>query len=356
MAPALTDKLRESLDVFQSHNAETIARLRASQEKLALAVRQIQQSWSGSFAGWHGRMYFGEFEKPSVQEMFSPEWGGIHGIPHGWQERSTEEVAAHVNQLVGAGFSIETYEKDVRAIRVEFNDLHEELKIDLARHGALAGGKAREFVDAINAFDTGTTIEEHVSSHLPKGMMSRDSSALSQGMVLPAWLFYEGVAVEAKGQLTSIVSLLKLIGRLDRSLADFAEGGDTLAQTALLSSGTLHPEIAEKCSPLYKPGTYAESVEKGFKVVRDRLRKLTGHETGSEAFGKGKLHIIGAAAPHVDNDFNQAVKFLTMAIDMFRNEKSHTSDAHIADPVRAHHYLVLSSLAMYLLDNAEVAK
>ena len=94
------------------------------------------------------------------------------------------------------------------------------------------------------------------------------------------------------------------------------------------------------------------AVEKGFKVVRDRLRSLTSYETGSEAFGKGKLYVEGAAAPHVDDDFQDGVKFLTMAIDRFRNEKSHTADGNISDPVRAYEYLRLSSLAMHLLDRA----
>jgi len=116
----------------------------------------------------------------------------------------------------------------------------------------------------------------------------------------------------------------------------------------------IHPQIKAKCASLYEAEEYAEAVEKSFKVVRDRLRTLTGHETGSEAFGKGHLYIRGAVAKHVDADFNQAVKFLTMAIDMFRNEKSHSSDAKIEDPIRAHQYLSLSSLAMYLLEGAEV--
>lgn len=116
----------------------------------------------------------------------------------------------------------------------------------------------------------------------------------------------------------------------------------------------IHKDIIDKCTLLYESGAYAEAVEKSFKIVRDRLRKLTGHETGSEAFGKGKLHIKGASAVNVDNDFNQASKFLMMAIDMFRNEKSHTSDAKIDDPVRAYQYLILSSLALSLLDNSEV--
>jgi len=116
----------------------------------------------------------------------------------------------------------------------------------------------------------------------------------------------------------------------------------------------LHPDIFSKCQSLFQKAEYPEAVEKSFKVVRDRLRDLTSYETGSEAFGKGKLHIKGATAPNVDDDFNQAVKFLTMAIDMFRNEKSHTSNAKIDNPQRAYEYLTLSSLAMNLLDQAEI--
>ena len=124
-----------------------------------------------------------------------------------------------------------------------------------------------------------------------------------------------------------------------------------------VSTGTLdalHKDIKAKCSNLYLSENYPEAVEKGFKVVRDRLRELTTFETGSDAFGRGGLYIKGATAPHVDNDFQQAVKFLTMAIDQFRNEKSHTSDGKIENPVRAYEYLALSSLAMHLLDDVEI--
>ena len=115
----------------------------------------------------------------------------------------------------------------------------------------------------------------------------------------------------------------------------------------------LHPAIHEGCMRLFEDRHYAEAVERSYKIVRDRLRVLTGYETGSEAFGKGKLRIGGAAAPHVADDFNEGVKFLTMAIDKFRNEKSHSSDGHINDPARAREYLSMSSLAMHLLDQAE---
>jgi uncharacterized protein (TIGR02391 family) len=141
-----------------------------------------------------------------------------------------------------------------------------------------------------------------------------------------------------------------------RKLESLVEGlplalSDSPDATAMDS---LHPEILSRCRGLFDGGEYAEAVEKGFKVVRDRLRSLTGHETGSEAFGKGGLYIEGAAAPHVDDDFQNGVKFLAMAIDRFRNEKSHTADGRISDAIRAYEYLRVSSLAMHLLDGARI--
>jgi uncharacterized protein (TIGR02391 family) len=135
-----------------------------------------------------------------------------------------------------------------------------------------------------------------------------------------------------------------------------AKGADLEAIKAIqeFPSALIHSAVMEKCAGLFESGHYPEAVEKSFKVVRDRLRSLTGHETGSEAFGKGGLHVKGAAAPNVDKDFNEGIKFLTMAIDKFRNEKSHTSEIGINEPTKALQYLVLSSLAMRLLDGAEI--
>jgi len=116
----------------------------------------------------------------------------------------------------------------------------------------------------------------------------------------------------------------------------------------------LHAKIAAKCQKLFEDNHYAPAAERGFKVVKDRLRELTTFESGSNAFGKGGLYIKGAATPNVDSDFQQAAKLLTMSIDQFRNEKAHTSDSEIDDPNLAMHYLTLASLAMYLLDRAIV--
>jgi len=143
---------------------------------------------------------------------------------------------------------------------------------------------------------------------------------------------------------TGLFWLDQLIGRLELAVGISPDA---------IAIESLHSEIYAKCRNLYEGGDYAEAVEKSFKLVRDRLRSLTGYETGSEAFGKRHLYIDGAAATHVDEDFQNGVKFLTMAIDRFRNEKSHTADGNISDPIRAYEYLRLSSLAMHLLEGAQ---
>lgn len=169
--------------------------------------------------------------------------------------------------------------------------------------------------------------------------------------------FGQVIMDEAHGQHMHIVAMSKAIEYLE-SLKGEPTTEESFPHSLPSSSkyplDMLHQKIRERCESLFEKEEYSESAEKGFKVVRDRLRELTSFERGGDAFGRGGLYIKGAAAAHVDNDFNQAVKHLTMAIDMFRNEKSHTADGNIDNPNRAFEYLVLSSLAMNLLDNVEI--
>jgi uncharacterized protein (TIGR02391 family) len=322
-------------------------------ERLTDVCSKLARSWSGSFAGWHGNMYYGNFEIPSIRQRFSGEWGGIHGIPSGWEERQPEEVSAKIEELMGDGFSIDQLEADIKKLRQDVEALQREVVISYSSFSFNADMiKERELLDKVENYSFGETKNEFICARLPKSLMSRDSEALRQGICTPAWLYYDGIALEGISLCKAIKDLFILIDRLSRQLENKVK---VKKQDNLTKFGiNLNADIYAKCHDLYEKGAYAEAVEKSFKVVRDRLRKLTGHETGSEAFGKGKLHIKGAAATNVDKDFNNAVKFLTMAIDQFRNEKSHTSDAKIDDPIRAYEYLRLSSLAMNLLEHAAI--
>jgi uncharacterized protein (TIGR02391 family) len=352
MSEDAVQKLESDVSAFsQKHKAELKAILSGS-DKLLAACSNIEQAWSGSFAGWHGRMYYRDFQKPDLRQRFSGEWGSINGIPEGWVEKDTPALTKQIDKLVGGKFSVIAFEAKVKMFRAALDDLRSEVGVSLSLLDLETMPKERQLADQIETFLFGKTKNDYVKDHLPTTLMTRDMEALRQGICIPGHLYYEAVAYEGKTTAERFEEYMKLISRL---LKQFQMR--MVSQPSNDTPGTLyglHPDVISKCSGLYKPGSYAEAVEKSFKIVRDKLRTLTGYETGSDAFGRGKLHIKGAAAPNVDDDFNAAAKFLMMAIDMFRNEKGHTSDAKIEDPIRAHQYLSMSSLALSLLENAEI--
>ncbi|MFZ2414628.1 MAG: TIGR02391 family protein [Minisyncoccia bacterium] len=351
----ITKATKTLITKFKTKYVSDLERLPIISEKLQGACGKIERTWSGSFAGWHGKMYFHDFKSPSINERFSSEWGDINGIPAGWEEKQPEEVLLKINRLVGTDFSIDNLKTKIAILRTDIQELKNEIIIAFSSFTFDKNTvKEKSLYAQIESYEFGVTKDEFILNRLPKTMMSRDTEALSQGTCIPSWLYCEGIAIEAKSLCEATNKFLILIDRLLRQLEMKQEGGTTIPFPLSKKLSSLNLEIYSKTNSLYIKGEYAEAVEKSFKVVRDRLRQLTGYETGSEAFGKGKLHIRGAAAPNVDNDFNAAVKFLTMAIDCFRNEKSHTSDAKIDDPIRAYEYLSLSSLAMHLLENIEI--
>lgn len=117
-----------------------------------------------------------------------------------------------------------------------------------------------------------------------------------------------------------------------------------------------HTEIVEHCKPRFDVGHYDDAVLAGTKLVRDRLRDLTGFETAAEAFGRGGLIVAGSANSHTENNFHEGARFIMMGMDRFRNELAHTIDQNdlIKQPGIALHFLGNCSLSMYLLDGARV--
>lgn len=350
-------QISEAIDKFQEEQTPKLEKLREKGTQLMNATNKIERSWSGSFAGWHGRMYYGNFEPPPMNKRFSLEWGGINGIPEGWRERESEEVVGEIERLIGNQFSVKQFEEDIASTASEAKALKDDITSSLA---ALKLGegfeKERALLEQAENFKLGEKRNTHIHNRIPGKLISRDTEALFQGICIASHLYYEGVGFEATSLSEALLEYIRLINRLAKQIR--LKNATTSPETSinLEELRGLHPKIFDKCQALFEQKAYSEAVEKSFKIVRDKLRSLTGHETGSEAFGKGGLYIRGAAAANVDEDFNKGVQFLTMAIDRFRNEKSHTSDGNIEDPARASQYLVLSSLALSFLENSEIRK
>lgn len=112
----------------------------------------------------------------------------------------------------------------------------------------------------------------------------------------------------------------------------------------------IRPEIYEHIKRYLDTSDYFHAVEESYKVVRNKLRSITGHEQAHKAFTESNYEkVFGhAAQSNTESDFFEGVKFLHMALQNFRNEKAH-SLAENLDRNLAIHYLSLASLAYDLI-------
>lgn len=112
----------------------------------------------------------------------------------------------------------------------------------------------------------------------------------------------------------------------------------------------IRPEIYEHIKRYLATQDYYHAVEESYKIVRQKLKDLTGEEKASQAFCETNIEKIFGHAPKDDaeKDFFEGIKFLNMAIQKFRNEKAHTP-AKSLDRNLAIHYISLASLAYELI-------
>ena len=113
---------------------------------------------------------------------------------------------------------------------------------------------------------------------------------------------------------------------------------------------TLQKDVFDHVQKLLNNGHYFNAVEESYKIVRKKLKDITGKEKATDAFSKSNYEKIFGHQPadEAEKDFFEGVKFLHMSIQFLRNEKAHTP-ARDLDKNLAIHYISLASLAYDLV-------
>jgi REase_DpnII-MboI len=204
----------------QDLQAALTADLTSLQQKCAAvtkAAETVAQSWSGSSMGYHSELYYRNFDRPPLGAEFSPEWGGIHGIPAGWQKRSSDEVKAHIEKL--AAVSVADIEKGAKAALSEARALQSEMVTEISGLHTYPGLKQeKKLLSELEKIKWGMTINEYMDANLPKTYISRDSEAVYQGVKVSAHLYYAGIAFEKNSECIAIQGFLKAATRLLRQI------------------------------------------------------------------------------------------------------------------------------------------
>ena len=113
----------------------------------------------------------------------------------------------------------------------------------------------------------------------------------------------------------------------------------------------LQKDIFDHVQKLLNNGHYFNAVEEAYKVVRKKLKDISGRERATDAFSTTNYEKIFGHQPadEAEKDFFEGVKFLHMAIQFLRNEKAHTP-ARDLNKNLAIHYIALASLAYDLIN------
>lgn len=112
----------------------------------------------------------------------------------------------------------------------------------------------------------------------------------------------------------------------------------------------IHEDIYAHIQRYLVTEDYFHAVEESYKVVREALREKTGSEKATDAFKPENQPALFGHAPigPAEKDFFDGVKYLNMAIQFLRNEKSHTLATSIERNL-ALHYISLASLSYDLI-------
>ncbi len=123
-----------------------------------------------------------------------------------------------------------------------------------------------------------------------------------------------------------------------------------------LISIEIHEDIYAHIQRYLDTGDYFHAVDESYKVVREKLRELTGCEKATDVFNENALNnkhyeaLFGRATPAnaAEADFFRGIGYLHLGVQFLRNEKAHTL-ATFLEPNLAVHYISLASLAYDLI-------
>lgn len=209
--------LRGKVKAFEDELSPKLGELQKASEKLTKAVQEIGESWSGSALGYHSELHYGDFQKPPLRSSFSPEWGGMNGLPEGWRPRTAEDVRERIEKL--AGTTISNLEEDTAAVLSQAKALQAEIVTEASALHARAGlEQEKKLLAELESFKWGKTVNDYMNANLNTGFMSRDRLAISQGIRVPAHLYYAAMAFESDSQCTAVREFLGMSTRLFRQI------------------------------------------------------------------------------------------------------------------------------------------
>lgn len=214
-----------------SHELKIIAdALSAYQETDTEAVDEIfnvadglNKSFSGSWLGYHSRVYYENFQTPPAGAVFSPEWGLMGSLYQesvgDWCEYAYDDVIKYINKK-SKNPSANIYDKAASEVAEEFDELKSQALSII--HSHLPEWPEDKFLSGLLAEIEKIEVptqSDFINIHRPSGkLMSRDMNAIQNGIHTPPHIAVMCKIMSIKAPYNSCGMLSKLLLRLSKHI------------------------------------------------------------------------------------------------------------------------------------------
>ncbi|MEH2256850.1 TIR domain-containing protein [Nostoc sp.] len=217
------DDFRNSLERIKSICSEIVAQFESSDVTESVkafqeAVKQAAKSWSGSWLGYHSRVYYNQLQPVPPGARFSQEWGlenKLYNDTKGeWCEYSFDDVYNTLKSNT-ASLSLEQLNELAKYAEQKIPDLREELMSIifscLARGEDTYLSRLKEEAEQCKTYSVG----EVVGHFRPSGQfLSRDMVAVLSGSQTPPHIYLQAQLFAIQSPATIAESLKRIANQL----------------------------------------------------------------------------------------------------------------------------------------------
>lgn len=211
--------------------------IKSSAEKLRQNLQRISGAHSGSWLGYHAYVYYNNLRMPDPGHHFSSEWGLMdafsnHTSPN-WVEYRPEAIQRAAMEGVPTDFIDNLKEISQQARRVLEDARDTLLTIAEIVLDQIRTATVERMRDDIRNIETFTHENKVIEAMRPGQIMSRDSTAVTQGLKCPPHSILSARQISLFSPFTGLEKLCKS----GQSFLKFMEIHDMVEAKALLRSG-----------------------------------------------------------------------------------------------------------------------
>lgn len=201
----------EKLEKYQEYDFVAI-------DALSNAANAIGKAWSGSWLGYHSRVYYIDFQPPPPGATFSQEWGFIESYrieTNGeWEEYDFDDVIRIIYEKAGNPVS-ETILKDAQEASEAFENIKSSA-LSLV-HANYSIEKDKHLEKLVNAIEIKNILTENdfIKAVRPTGQfISRDMRAIEKGRITPPHIAVQAKVLALKHPFLKCIELKKELAKL----------------------------------------------------------------------------------------------------------------------------------------------